>query len=131
MRRIMYLSRASSTMTAEKAAAIAEKSRRKNESLGITGVLALEDGVFLQILEGPDMAVAQRFDAIRGDFRHQAFITLSDGPVQSRCYPGQPMQIVAPEELPQDAREALLSLYDLAPKAPPKTLRQLLPSFTQ
>ena len=81
MRRIMYLSRASSTMTAEKAAAIAEKSRRKNESLGITGVLALEDGVFLQILEGPDMAVAQRFDAIRGDFRHQAFITLSDGPV--------------------------------------------------
>ncbi|NIZ14873.1 BLUF domain-containing protein [Phaeobacter sp. HF9A] len=132
MRRIIYLSQAKADMTTEKAAAIVEKSRRKNEAQKLTGALVFKDGKFLQILEGPAEAVAARFQAIQRDARHHDLHVLYDSMINSRSYPDTPMQLLDLDALPDDAREALQALYDLEP-APPvrrlRTLRDLLPRF--
>jgi len=129
MRRIIYQSHASASMTAEKTAAIIEKSRRKNATCGITGALVFADGKFLQILEGPDAAVAARFAAIRGDVRHHGLRLLSDGPVNSRSYPDSAMTQLMLDDLPRDARAALMALYALAAEPPRRSLRDMLPHF--
>lgn len=52
------------------------KSAMKNQRLGITGFLVEWEGVFLQVLEGPDEAVATLYDRIREDSRHRDVETL-------------------------------------------------------
>lgn len=133
MRRVIYISHASRGMTEDKAAAIVEKSRRKNSALGLTGALVLQEGVFLQILEGPDAAVVDRLDKIAQDARHHSFTVLCDGPIGSRSYPDQPMVLLQMEALPEDARTALEEMFALEPmelpKREPRRLRDILPRF--
>ncbi|MCG7625262.1 MULTISPECIES: BLUF domain-containing protein [Bacteria] len=130
MRRLMYLSHALTSMTEAKTAAIVEKSRRKNAACGLTGALVFSDGAFLQILEGPEAAVAARFAAIRTDARHHDITVISDTTAGLRCYPETPMALLLPDQLPEDARQALGSLYALRPQPQRRGLRDLLPRFT-
>jgi hypothetical protein len=45
--------------------------RRRNEASGITGALMLSSGVFIQVLEGPVIAVEATFERICRDLRHR------------------------------------------------------------
>jgi len=134
MRRIIYTSDASPLMTDEKVAAIAEKSRRKNGSMGLTGALSFDKGRFLQLLEGPSEAVTARFEAIRRDARHQNIQIICDVPTNMRNFPNKPMALMLPGEVSEDMHEALSALFDLAdePVAPSRqTLGDLLPRFSE
>lgn len=53
-----------------------KKSRRNNESVGITGMLLYREGNFMQCLEGPKDAVLQSMARINDDPRHRGVIVL-------------------------------------------------------
>jgi hypothetical protein len=63
------------------------QSREKNARLGITGMLLHKDGVFQQILEGPEEAVKSLFETIRADKRHRGVIKILDGYQDKRQFP--------------------------------------------
>jgi Sensors of blue-light using FAD len=68
--RLMYASRAVSTLDQEQLHAILRKSKADNPSIGITGVLCYSGGIFLQVLEGGRSAVNRLYNRIAADPRH-------------------------------------------------------------
>jgi hypothetical protein len=68
--RCLYASRAVQGLTAETLDSILEQSNRKNPHLGITGLLFVTNGIFVQVLEGGRDAVCDLYNAIVSDSRH-------------------------------------------------------------
>jgi len=68
--RLVYFSKAAGTLNDADLEAILEKSRQNNAQSGITGLLLLVNGVFVQVLEGPKHAVLPLVEKIHGDPRH-------------------------------------------------------------
>ncbi len=63
---------------------ILQRSRHNNAVDGITGLLWHDDGMFLQVLEGPETSVAATYARIAADPRHHDLMILSDRPVDAR-----------------------------------------------
>jgi EAL domain-containing protein (putative c-di-GMP-specific phosphodiesterase class I) len=59
---------------------------RRNEALGITGLLIRMGEYFLQVLEGPASAVMALYDAIAADPRHTAVVLIRSEPVARRRF---------------------------------------------
>ena len=57
-----------------------------NERLGVTGLLLVHEGWFMQALEGPAAAVTETYERILMDRRHVGAVRLSFGPVASRAF---------------------------------------------
>jgi len=57
---------------------IVSKSIQNNRLVDVTGFLLSQDGLFIQLLEGPARAVGETFDRISADARHDAIMLLSD-----------------------------------------------------
>ena len=68
--RLLYASRAAAPLTQPVVDSILDQSRRRNPSLGVTGVLCFSDEVFIQILEGGREEVCELYNAIVRDARH-------------------------------------------------------------
>ena len=62
--------------------------QKRNASLGVTGVLFLENGHFFQTIEGPRKTLQQLFAQIENDSRHTNLIKLADEPVSARAFDG-------------------------------------------
>lgn len=76
--RLIYASRATTSINTEMLGQILEKSRRHNHDLGVTGVLCVCHGdVFLQVLEGGRQDVNRLYTKLVADARH-GDITLLD-----------------------------------------------------
>jgi hypothetical protein len=58
--------------------AIFTTARRHNRELGITGALMINDGAFVQTLEGEEAAVRDLFDTIKGDPRHAEVVVVRE-----------------------------------------------------
>lgn len=69
---LVYLSRSLVEGPFERSAitAILQTAQRNNAAEGITGAFMLDDGQFLQVLEGDRIAVDRRFARIKADPRH-------------------------------------------------------------
>ena len=80
-------SSATADVSSKELVGLLEKSRAKNTGLGITGMLLYKDGNFMQVLEGPDPAVQERFDRIAQDPRHKGVIVLLREQVAERQFP--------------------------------------------
>jgi hypothetical protein len=89
--RLLYASRASDTMTAESLALIMKQSKTNNAKSGITGVLCLSEGIFLQVLEGGRSAVSQLYNRIAGDARHRDVVLLHYQEINERRFAGWSM----------------------------------------
>jgi len=76
MKRIKYISRFTTPMTARDIERIAAQSAANNRKLGITGLLIASGGVFFQVIEGPAAAVDEIYSRILRDKRHQDVLTL-------------------------------------------------------
>jgi hypothetical protein len=61
--------------------------RRNNVRDGITGALICRADLYLQMLEGPRMAVTSTFHRILGDDRHLDVVLIWSGDVEARMFP--------------------------------------------
>ena len=84
--RLMYASRPAPALDAEELAAILRGSRENNPQHGITGVLCVGDGVFVQVLEGSRSAVNRLYQLIAADARHKQLELLSYEEIRERRY---------------------------------------------
>lgn len=74
-------------MTDDDIAAILLRSRANNQRDELTGVLLYHQGRFIQVLEGPDDTVRQRFATITGDSRHRNVQSMSEKAIARRQFP--------------------------------------------
>jgi len=84
--RLVYASRAAATPSPEELAVLLRRSRTKNQSLGVTGVLCHGAGVFLQVLEGSRPAVNRLYGRIAADPRHRDLELLAYEEIHERRF---------------------------------------------
>jgi hypothetical protein len=96
--RVVYHSRNLITGSPAEVAAeverILEDSRRNNSSVGATGALIFNAGMFAQVLEGARQDIEAIFERIQRDDRHGAVEVLVAEEVQSRGFPSWSMAFV-------------------------------------
>ena len=68
------------------------QARRNNARDGLTGALVVRGDLYLQLLEGPDAAIAATFTRIGRDNRHLAVRLLTHTPVTRRMFPDWTMR---------------------------------------
>lgn len=74
---------------------ICTDSCESNEVAGITGGLLLTQGVFVQYLEGPELAVSALCHRIQSDPRHSHCRIIDSRPASGRVFRSKPMQWLA------------------------------------
>lgn len=116
--RLMYASRATRALGDADLTAILKASREHNPSDGITGLLCLAEGVFVQVLEGGRGPVNARYKRIIEDPRHQEVTLLGYEEITERAFPGWTMGQVNLHRLNQ----ALLLKYSETGKLDPYTM---------
>ena len=65
---------------------ILTKSRSNNPAIGVTGNLIYHADLFLQMLEGPPLAVHKLYETIMGDNRHADIVKLRDESFNRRLF---------------------------------------------
>lgn len=89
--RLLYASRAAGPLTSEAVDAILMTSRRRNQPLGVTGLLCHSGDMFIQVLEGGRDAVNGLYNAICRDPRHQDVMLLLYEEITERRFAGWTM----------------------------------------
>lgn len=89
--RLTYCSRAVPGIDQEELQAILKSSRANNARSGITGVLCLSDGFFIQVLEGGRGAVNALYNRVVVDGRHADVTLLGYEELRERRYAGWAM----------------------------------------
>jgi hypothetical protein len=89
--RLLYASRASSTLGDIELAGILRQARNNNPARGITGLLCQADGVFVQVLEGSRPAVNRLYNSISSDARHTEVTLLGYEEIAERRFAGWSM----------------------------------------
>ena len=84
---IAYVSAATEDLSDDQVAAILTLSRANNAYRQLTGALLYHRGRFIQVLEGPDEAVAERFAVIAADPRHYGIQKISEKQIGERQFP--------------------------------------------
>jgi hypothetical protein len=116
--RLMYASRAADSVSADELAAILRKSRQNNPGSGVTGLLCLSGGIFLQVLEGGRSQVSALYNRIAADARHRDVVLLSYEEIGERRFAGWSMGVIDLSRL----NPALLLKYSEAAVLDPYTL---------
>lgn len=83
---LIYASSATRPMTDDELIYILGISRRNNLRFGLTGMLLYRGGNFLQVLEGMDDVVQERFNVIINDPRHHQVTLLLKRSVDKRQF---------------------------------------------
>ena len=78
IRQLVYVSNAKFGLENRDMGSILAASRRNNPAADLTGLLIYADGVFIQILEGPELAVGELYEKISEDTRHNDVVVISD-----------------------------------------------------
>ena len=65
---------------------ILTKSRSNNPAIGVTGSLIYHSDLFLQLLEGPPLAVSRLYQTILADNRHADIVNLCDETFNRRLF---------------------------------------------
>lgn len=88
---LVYVSSATNLFHEEDLRELLERSRKNNDSLGITGMLLYKDGNFIQAVEGPKTNVLMLEETITADERHRNLSVLLRETVTERSFPGWSM----------------------------------------
>ena len=98
---------------------ILTKSRSNNSLIGITGNLIYHADLFLQLLEGPHLAVHKLYETILADSRHADIIKLRDETVNRRLFASWAMKndshqswMLSRSKITQMSSEEALQLFD-------------------
>lgn len=87
MHQLIYTSAARPELSHDEVFRIVEQSARNNPSRDITGFLLFRGGRFLQLVEGPLMALEILLAQLAQDDRHREVEVLSRIPVAQRSFP--------------------------------------------
>lgn len=88
LERLVYCSRACvDTASLQAISELLGVSQRNNARDGLTGALAVNDGWFLQVIEGPGTALYRLLRRLADDNRHAEIEILSRRPVNGRLFP--------------------------------------------
>ncbi|MFZ2990356.1 BLUF domain-containing protein [Ideonella sp.] len=93
---LTYASRPSSVFTPDDLASILTTSQRNNARVGVTGVLCLINGIFLQQLEGDRTEVNRLYHRIVADPRHRDPALLDFAEIIGRRFTSWDMGSLAP-----------------------------------
>jgi hypothetical protein len=85
--RLVYASEATVDFSDREVRELLERARRRNASLGVTGILLLVGRSFFQVLEGAPEAVTPLFEKIGQDKRHKRVVKLIEEPADGRDFP--------------------------------------------
>ena len=113
--RLLYASRAAEGVGHEELGAILRKSRQNNPHSGVTGLLCLSGGIFLQVLEGGRLQVSALYSRISNDARHRDVVLLSYDEIAERRFAGWSMGVIDLSRL----NPALLLKYSEGPALDP------------
>ena len=98
---------------------ILTKSRSNNPAIGVTGNLIYHADLFLQLLEGPHLAVHKLYETILADSRHDDIIKLRDETVNRRLFASWAMKndshqswMLSRSEITQMSSDEALQLFD-------------------
>jgi hypothetical protein len=83
---LIYASSATRPMNHQDLLAILTSSQKNNARLDVTGMLLYRGGNFLQVLEGAEAVVDERFKVIMQDNRHHQVTLLLKRPVPKRYF---------------------------------------------
>lgn len=89
--RLLYASRAQTSVDQDTLAAILKRSRSHNPQIGVTGLLCYSEGLFMQVLEGGRLPVSQLYQRIANDPRHRDVVLLSFEEITERRFAGWSM----------------------------------------
>lgn len=132
MKRLAYISAASTDLELADLEAILDSAVRRNTEASITGVLLYNGMNFLQILEGAPSDVAQIYSAIIADRRHSGVVTILDEPADERIFPEWSMQLaIVPSSIGKLPTGMSLSknFLENLPTAVPDHIRLFLTGF--
>lgn len=108
--RLAYKSRSTAlSVDEETLLAILTVSQQRNVGDRLTGALAYANGQFVQVLEGPEKALAATMDKIQADSRHHSINLLGPVAVATRDFPDWSMARLSVEP---GLRHALSPLFD-------------------
>lgn len=118
---LVYISSAKPGFGRAQLRTLLERSRAKNASLGVTGLLLHQGGKLLQVLEGPELVVRSLYETIQADTRHSGCTVLREEEIPARQYPQWAMafrdldmsDLPAFTDLPGDLSEAQQLLLHL------------------
>ena len=107
MVRLIYVSRMTEECDILAIQQILDVARKKNQALGITGVLCYDPSFFLQCLEGSRTAVNELYADIQQDGRHRDVVLLEYCDAEQRLFAGWSMAFLKT----QDASREVLEKY--------------------
>ncbi len=84
---LVYTSISSKKMSDGDLKNLLNKSRAKNATLNITGMLLYLDPFFIQVLEGEEDAIIERFNIIKQDSNHHKVSLIYKKPADRRNFP--------------------------------------------
>lgn len=105
---------------------ILDVARRRNQAVGITGLLYFDGKRFLQVIEGQPAALLDLLERLRKDERHRAMVILSDREVERREFGEWAMA----HRQPHDDDSVLIALERLVAGAAP-AVRATFESFAK
>lgn len=82
----VYTSISKRKLSEEHLKSLLKKSRQKNQSLNISGMLLYLDPFFIQILEGEERIVNALFSTIKQDPRHYKVSLIYKKPIEKRSF---------------------------------------------
>jgi hypothetical protein len=95
---LVYMSVAVDELTDAELVGLLRDARLTNDALGVSGLLVAKGGRFMQVLEGPEWSVEDRFSAIKADPRHQDVRSLSMERIDARRFDGWSMAFGNPTD---------------------------------
>jgi hypothetical protein len=108
MHQIIYTSTVRAGLSQEDVFRIVEQSARNNPSRDITGFLLFRKGKFLQLVEGPLMALETLLAQLGNDDRHSDLTVVSRLPIARRSFPRWRMRRVGGDRDALDELEQAL-----------------------
>jgi len=126
MRQITYISTARLGV-GETLASIERYAIQRNSREDLSGLLLFDGVRFLQVIEGPEEAVAAAFERISGDPRHIALVMLRDRTVDYRSFGGWAMLCRAADQVDG----ALAKLVTAFVRTADPSTRALFESFAE
>ena len=95
------------------------KSRTNNPAIGVTGNLIYHSDLFLQLLEGPHVAVNKLYETILADNRHTDIVKLRDETFNRRLFASWAMKndghqswMLSRSEIARISSQEALELFD-------------------